>query len=210
MASGTLDNRILYRFVRTHSYGTRFFKLSGNKKSDFCNVRLYNQSEKVKEQNTMMKKESNFEACERTARERGVYERRKGDGKIKMDHRAKLPGGMQRYPRHAVDTPEPLSWYRLVRASRSQWSDGTLLINPLNQTVTTCRLPRALTISNAAYCIYIFRKFLAVNNDYFLKRHSKFIFVMAKCCIFFAARTEFLTINKASFDFKCLYLMIKK
>jgi hypothetical protein len=32
-------------------------------------------------------------------------------------------------------------------------------------------IPSALTITDAAVCIYVFRMILTVNSDYFLKRH---------------------------------------
>jgi hypothetical protein len=46
---------------------------------------------------------------------------------------------------------------------------------------------------------------LSVKNDYF-----QFIFVMVKCCVFFAVRTEFLYIIQTSFGFKGLIILTMK
>jgi hypothetical protein len=44
---------------------------------------------------------------------------------------------------------------------------------------------------------------LSVNSDYFLEQ-NKLVFVMVKCCVFFAVRAEFLNIIYMSFGFKGL------
>jgi hypothetical protein len=43
-------------------------------------------------------------------------------------------------------------------------------------------------------CIYVFRMILRVNSDISLNSISQLIFVMVKCCVFFAVRTDFLNI----------------
>jgi hypothetical protein len=60
------------------------------------------------------------------------------------------------------------------------------LLNPLKLA--------ALTVSNSAYCIDGFCMILNVNSGYFLEQRYQFIFVMVKCCVFFAVRTEFLNV----------------
>jgi hypothetical protein len=39
-------------------------------------------------------------------------------------------------------------------------------------------------------CIYVFRMILRINSDYFLNCINRLIFVMEKDCVFFAVRTE--------------------
>jgi hypothetical protein len=57
-------------------------------------------------------------------------------------------------------------------------------------------VPPASTINN--FLIYGFLMILTVNRDYFLNSINKLIFVMKKCRAFFAVRTEFLYIRRAS------------
>jgi hypothetical protein len=64
--------------------------------------------------------------------------------------------------------------------------------------------PAALTVNNSAFCIDGFRMIFDVNSDYFLNSVNQLIFVMVKCCVFFAVRAEFLNIILTSFGFKGL------
>jgi hypothetical protein len=53
-------------------------------------------------------------------------------------------------------------------------------------------------------CVCGFCMILRVNNDSLLNSVNQPIFVMVKCCVFFAVRAEFLTIIYTSFSFKRL------
>jgi hypothetical protein len=55
----------------------------------------------------------------------------------------------------------------------------------------------SLHFSHGGYSV--FRIILTVNSDYFLKHMvNRLIFVMVKCGVFFAVRTELLTIIRVS------------
>jgi hypothetical protein len=56
------------------------------------------------------------------------------------------------------------------------------LVNPFKPSST------ASTVNNSSFCIYEFRMILSINSI------NQLIFVMVKCCVFFALRTEFLNI----------------
>jgi hypothetical protein len=49
-------------------------------------------------------------------------------------------------------------------------------------------------ISLTAFCIHGFRTILSVNSDFSLNSVNQLIFVMVKCGVFFAVRTELLNI----------------
>jgi hypothetical protein len=68
--------------------------------------------------------------------------------------------------------------------------------------VTIGDLPRALTISNSAYCVRGFYMIIAINSDCYLKSNGKLISIMEKSCIFFEVRAEFLNVIQASFCLK--------
>jgi hypothetical protein len=48
---------------------------------------------------------------------------------------------------------------------------------------------------------------LTVSSDYFFYSVNQLIFVMMKCCVFFAVQTEFLNTIQTSFGFKGLMYM---
>jgi hypothetical protein len=59
-------------------------------------------------------------------------------------------------------------------------------INPLKPSDATF----ALTINNAAFCIYHFFMILTGNRDISSNSIHYLIFVMAKCCVYFEVRNE--------------------
>jgi hypothetical protein len=82
----------------------------------------------------------------------------------------------------------------LCRLDQSKYSDLFISaninrFNPLKPSGTLYE-PPALTIGISAFCIYGFRMILSVNRDYYLNSINQLIFVMVKCGIFFAVRTE--------------------
>jgi hypothetical protein len=52
----------------------------------------------------------------------------------------------------------------------------------------------SLRINNSSICIFLFRVSLTVNRDYLPKQNNQLIFVMVKCSVIFAVRTEFFNI----------------
>jgi hypothetical protein len=55
-------------------------------------------------------------------------------------------------------------------------------------------VPHAVTISKSAFCIYGFRMIPSETEIISSNSVNQLIFVMVKCCVFFAVRTEFLNI----------------
>jgi hypothetical protein len=67
-------------------------------------------------------------------------------------------------------------------------------INPLNPNGNCMSHLLQQSINNSSFCIYGFHMILTANSDYFLESVNQLIFVMVKCGVFFAVRTEFLNI----------------